>query len=81
MPCPSMHEDFTTSQILSYFPPLDENESAGTDNSVLNIDELLHDDDMQLPDVASQTYQDPSLEAYIAEGLCRDPVKPFQHNR
>lgn len=45
MTCPSMHEIFTTSQILSYFPPLDENESAVTDNSVLNIDELFQDDD------------------------------------
>jgi hypothetical protein len=73
-----MHEVLTTSQILSYFPPLDGDETSVTDNSVLNIHELWQDGDLQLLDVASPTFQGPSIEPYMAEELCGNPVKPFQ---
>jgi hypothetical protein len=70
-----MHEILTTNQILSYFPPLDENESAVAYNSTLNIHELLQDGDLELLDVVSPAFQDPSVEAYMAEELCSNPVK------
>lgn len=67
--------------MLSYFPPLDENESAVTDSSVVNIHDLFQDGDLQLPDIESPTYQDPLVEAYMAEDLRNNPVKPLQQSR
>lgn len=81
MSCASMHEILTTSQILSYFPPLDENGSAITDSSLVNIHDLFQDGDLQLPDIASPTCQGPLVEAYMAEDLSNNPVKPLQQSR
>lgn len=81
MSCASMHEILTTSQILSCFPPLDENERAVTDSSMMNIHDLFQDGDLKLLDTASPTYQDPSVEAYMAGDLGNNPVEPLQPSR
>lgn len=79
--CASMHEILTTGQMLSCFPPLDENESVVTDSSMMNIHDLFQDGDLQLLDTASPTYQDPSVQAYMAGDLGNNPVNPLHPRR
>lgn len=71
VPFPSINDILAASQNLSYFLPLDESGNVVAGNTIVNTNKIW-------PDAASAAFQAPSLDAYMTDTVCIDPVNHFQ---